>query len=245
MSTEQTSRTPSGFFISHWTDHLFGWKWRTVVSTRPEAVKQAEAWIHTPLLQPATVTAIRQQYYSDPRVFHVALSNVLHPERAAQIFADLQVARFVRHHHTHYPLWIAPRQQQEPSVLTSFVDWLCSRDAAMFHSWWVCWPHPLPEPLTTQVQVSRMGVGDHFPLHHDTDEEGIAVVYNFTAGWQKEWGGALCFPHPHTGRHELILPPQFNSLLLFRPQHAPHLVTPVLPTAENHYRYTVTVFYTT
>jgi Rps23 Pro-64 3,4-dihydroxylase Tpa1-like proline 4-hydroxylase len=88
-----------------------------------------------------------------------------------------------------------------------------------------------------------MHVGDAFPMHMDTEKEGIAAVYQLTHPWEQEWGGVLSFHHPVTKQAELVIPPTFGSLMLFRPQHAPHQVTPVLPAAGEHCRYTMTAFY--
>ena len=114
------------------------------------------------------------------------------------------------------------------------------QEKADYHAWLVGWQQKLSP---RQVQVSRMGVGERFPVHVDTDEEGLAVVYNFTRPWEERFGGVLFFPHPSGTWDELRVPPLFNSVLIFRSREAPHGVSPVLPEAGSHVRYTVTSFF--
>jgi Rps23 Pro-64 3,4-dihydroxylase Tpa1-like proline 4-hydroxylase len=71
------------------------------------------------------------------------------------------------------------------------------------------------------------------------DDEGLTAVYNFTAGFGARDGGELYFPW--RGRIELIQPPRFNSLILFRPKGAPHGVKRVRGRGT---RFTVTAFFT-
>jgi Rps23 Pro-64 3,4-dihydroxylase Tpa1-like proline 4-hydroxylase len=94
-----------------------------------------------------------------------------------------------------------------------------------------------------QVQVSRMGVGEQFPVHVDTHEEGLAVVYNFTRDWEERFGGVLHFAHPSGTWNDLVVPPLFNSVFIFRSADAPHGVSRVKPEAGSRYRYTVTTFF--
>ena len=53
----------------------------------------------------------------------------------------------------------------------------------------------------------------------------------------------LAFPHPSGTWNELVIPPVFNSVLIFRSRGAPHEVTQVQPEAEGLWRYTVTTFF--
>jgi hypothetical protein len=226
----------SGFFIPDLVENVFGEHWRGPPSTHAEAAR----WIHPTLLDPAMVSGVRQAFVEGGRVPHVCLSDVLQPAVAESVHTALGRARFVPHHHAPYPLSIARYEEQEPSALKGFVEWLGTESAADYHAWLVGWQQKLSP---RQVQVSRMGVGERFPVHVDTDEEGLAVVYNFTRPWEERFGGVLFFPHPSGTWDELRVPPLFNSVLIFRSREAPHGVSPVLPEAGSHMRYTVTSFF--
>ncbi|WP_404364643.1 2OG-Fe(II) oxygenase [Corallococcus coralloides] len=132
-----------------------------------------------------------------------------------------------------------PLHHQEPSALTDFRAWIQSADGAAFHAALVGWPEP---PQTRQVQVSRMEVGESFPEHRDTDEEGLAVVYNFTRPWEDRFGGGLTFRHPEVDADMMRVPPLFNSVFIFRARGAPHRVTEWTSEARGHLRDSVTAF---
>jgi Rps23 Pro-64 3,4-dihydroxylase Tpa1-like proline 4-hydroxylase len=88
-----------------------------------------------------------------------------------------------------------------------------------------------------------MGVGESFPVHLDTKEEGIAVVYNFTRDWEERLGGVLYFPHPSGAGDDIRVPPLFNSVFIFRSRGAPHGVSEVRPEAGGRYRYAIASFF--
>ncbi|WP_233277915.1 2OG-Fe(II) oxygenase [Myxococcus stipitatus] len=228
---------PSGFFISDFADSYFG-----PVSTREiekDFPASAADWTRLASTSDSLRTAIRQEFIEGGRVPHVCLQEALLPERAEALHQALCNARFVRHHHGPYALHVAPLNQQVPSALTDFCAWLQSKEGADFHAALVGWPEPLE---TRQVQVSRMDVGEHFPEHRDTDEEGLAVVYNFTRPWQPSFGGVLTFRHPEAESDLMRVPPLFNSVFIFRPSGAPHRVTEWTSAAQGHHRYSITAF---
>ncbi len=226
---------PSGFFIPDLVENTFGEHWR---GDAPRSA--ATRWMNPHLVDPARVEDVRAAFQDGGRVPHVCLTHVLLPPLADALHQALEQAHFVRHHHAPYPLSVARREHQRPSVLQDFVQWLGTDEAAAYHGWLVGWPGTL---TSKQVQVSRMGVGERFPLHHDTDDEGLAVVYNFTRDWDAALGGVLAFPHPSGTWHELLIPPEFNSVFIFRSQGAAHEVTQVQPEADGRWRYSVTAFF--
>lgn len=227
---------PSGFFIPDLVHNVFGEAW-----AHPNPVlAEASRWNHPHLLNAEVVAQIRTAFAQGGRVPHVCLSDALQPERANALHAALTRARFTPHHHSPYPLSIARLDQQEPSALTEFTQWLRTDEAASYHAWLVGWPGPL---VSKQVQVSQMTVGERFPVHIDTEEEGLAVVYNFTRGWEERFGGVLHFPRPSGKGDALRIPPLFNSVFIFRSLGAPHGVTEVTPEAGDRLRYTVTTFF--
>lgn len=186
------------------------------------------------------VKEIREAFQDGGRVKHVALDAALRPRIAAGIGAALEQARFRRHHHAPYRIEVAPLETLAESALSKFCAWMRSDDAARFHGWLAGWP-PDGRPLVSkQVQIARARRGDEFPVHVDTNEEGVACVYNFTRGFESGDGGTLYFPH--RGRNELVLAPRFNSLILFRPRNAPHGVSQVT-AARGKTRFTVTAFF--
>ncbi|RKG90510.1 2OG-Fe(II) oxygenase [Corallococcus terminator] len=227
---------PSGFFVANFADSVFGHVRAKPPSAFPPS---ASGWSPLANASPKLHDAIRHEFVSGGRVPHVCLQRVLLPERAEAMRLALRDARFQRHHHGPYPLHIAPLAQQAPGVLSDFCAWLASEDGADFHAALVGWPQKLE---TRQVQVSRMDVGEQFPEHRDTDEEGVAVVYNFTRPWQESFGGVLAFPHPDGDRDLMRVPPIFNSVFIFRAVNAPHRVTEWLPAAQGHQRYSITAF---
>lgn len=240
---EQQARKPQGLFIPDLVDGVFGTDWRTVIHEVPDVVEMARGWNHDALLAPDSVTGIRKAFLHGGRIPHVCLTQALQAGKALQIHQALKDACFRRHHFAAYPLWVARRKEQDPTLLTAFMDWLESQEAARYHAWLTGWPYPLPETFSTQVQASLMGVGDHFPIHHDSDEEGIAAVYNFSMDWHDGFGGDLFFPDEKGERCELYIPSRFNTLFLFRPRGAAHGVSPVELASYGHFRFTITAFY--
>lgn len=226
----------SGFFIPDLADSVFGEGWRAP----SEALAEAARWMHPQLVNPAGAPGVREAFAEGGRVPHVCLAEALQPAQAEAVHEALGRARFVRHHHAPYPLSIARPEEQEPSALTGFVQWLGTQAAADYHAWLVGSPQRL---FPRQVQVSRMGVGERFPTHVDTEDEGLAVVYNFTRPWEQRFGGVLVFPHPSGTWDELRIAPLFNSVFIFRSRGAPHAVTEVTPEAGAHSRYSVTSFF--
>jgi hypothetical protein len=188
----------------------------------------------------AGVREIREAFHAGGRVKHVCLERALKPRVAHELGAALDHARFQRHHHAPYRIEISPLAGLEDSALRRFCAWMATDDAARFHGWLAGWPADGSPLVSKQVQVARARRGDEFPLHIDTDEEGVACVYNFTRGFGPGDGGRLYFPH--RGRTELELAPQFNTLILFRPRDAPHGVSKVT-AARGKTRFTVTAFF--
>lgn len=174
-----------------------------------------------------------------PRVPSVFIEDALAPLRARSVALSLASARFVPHHHAAYALHIAPRGEQS-GALASFMDWLAQPSTARLHLGLVGLPSD--RHLTQiQVQVSRMTVGEKFPLHVDTAEPALACVYNFTEGLADlDHGGALCFSRDD-GVRDIVSPPQFNSACFFLSTHAAHEVTTV--TKPGALRYSATAFY--
>ena len=186
------------------------------------------------------VKEIRQAFHDGGRVKHVCLERALKPRVAASIGAALEGAHFRRHHHAPYRIEIAPLDELKESALSRFCRWMGSDDSARFHGWLAGWPPDGRKLVSKQVQVARARKGDEFPIHVDTDEEGVACVYNFTRDFGPEDGGKLYFPY--RGRTELELAPQFNTVILFRPRKAPHGVSRVT-AAKGKTRFTVTTFF--
>jgi hypothetical protein len=186
------------------------------------------------------VKEIREAFHDGGRVKHVCLERALNPKVAEAIGAALDEARFRRHHHAPYQIEVAPLEELQDSALRRFCRWMASDDAARFHGWLAGWPPDGAPLVSKQVQVARARRGDEFPLHVDTNEEGVACVYNFTRRFGPADGGKLYFPH--RGRTELELAPQFNTVILFRPRNAPHGVSRVT-AARGKARLTVTAFF--
>ena len=186
------------------------------------------------------VRDIREAFQEGGRVKHVCLERVLEPRVAETIGVALDEARFKRHHHAPYRIEVSPLDELADSGLRRFCRWLATDEAARFHSWLAGWPGDGEQLVSKQVQVARARRGDEFPLHVDTDEEGLACVYNFTRGFGPEDGGKLYFPH--RGRTELELAPMFNTMILFRPRNAAHGVSRVT-AAKGKTRFTVTAFF--
>lgn len=214
------------FFITGLAEQLLG-------DELHDVTERAREFVAPELFEHAV--AIRQAFHDGGRVKHVVLRDALRPAIARAIGEALRAARFHRHHHRAYHLDIAALPALRPSALTRFCAWLASDDAALFHGWLAGWPARHPR----QVQVARARRGDEFEVHVDMTDEGLAAVYNFTRGFTARDGGELYFPHE--GRVELLVPPRFNTLALFRPRAAPHGVRRV--TAHKA-RYTVTSFFT-
>lgn len=181
--------------------------------------------------------AIRSAFHDGGRVKHVVLENIVETNFARSIGRALDAATFRRHHHVPYKIDVAPLESLKSSRLVEFCAWLGTDDAARFHGWLANWP----ARHATQVQVARARRGDEFAVHVDTHEEGLAAVYNFTRGFTEADGGQLYFPWKE--RVELVVPPRFNSVALFRPRNAPHGVTRIT-APRGKTRFTVTAFFT-
>ncbi len=191
-------------------------------------------------LSPEVITGvkeIREAFHDGGRVKHVCLERVLEPRIADGVGKGLEAAKFKRHHHAPYRIEISPLDQLVESGLRKFCRWMATDDAARFHGWLAGCEEPL---VSKQVQVARARKGDEFPVHVDTDEEGIAVVYNFTRDFGPRDGGRLYFPY--RGRNELELAPIFNTMIMFRPRGAPHGVSKVT-APRGKTRFTVTAFF--
>jgi hypothetical protein len=205
------------------------------VFAEADPVGLASQWVSESLLSQAQ--AVRDALAEAQRVPHVFVTRALRPHVARGLTSALARARFQRHHHAPYPLDIAPATVRQPPELASLVAWLGSPQGAAFHAWLAGWTGTLTQ---TQVQVSRMRVGQSFPLHFDTTDDGVAVLYYLSRGWRESYGGVLEFPRDD-GAVELRVPPLENSLFLFRPREAAHAVTPV--RARRWSRYAVATFY--
>lgn len=239
--SSQPLNTPAGLFIPELVDNTFGPTWRTVVSALSPEADAAREWLHPQLFELATVTQIRRTFLSDRCL---CLQSALSDDNAASLAHTLrEEARFQPHHHSAYPLDIAPLSLPQPDVLQAWTAWLSSQAAARFHAWLVAWPYPRLRTYRVQVQVSQMTSGQEFPLHHDTDDEGIAVVYNLSQGWEPGFGGVLCFSDLKQERWLFKIPPHYNTMTIFRPRSAPHMVTPIAEAAEGFRRHTITAFY--
>lgn len=186
------------------------------------------------------VKEIREAFHDGGRVKHVALERVLRSRVAESIGDGLEAARFKRHHYAPYRIEISPLDELGDTGLRKFCRWLSTDDAARFHGWLAGWPAGGESLVSKQVQVARARRGDEFPVHIDTNEEGLACVYNFTRAFGPEDGGRLYFPY--RDRNELELAPVFNTLILFRPRGAPHGVSKVT-APRGKTRFTVTAFF--
>jgi len=213
------------FFIEGLAQQLLGDELRDVT-------ERAREFISHDVI--AYASAIREAFHDGGRVKHVVLRDVLRPSLARELGKALEAARFQRHHYPAYHIDIAALSTLRPSALSRFCAWLGTDDAALFHGWLANWP----SSESRQVQVARARRGDEFEVHVDMTDEGLAAVYNFTRGFTKRAGGELYFPNE--GRVELLVPPRFNSLALFRPENAPHGVSRI--TAKKT-RYTITAFF--
>ncbi len=212
----------------------------------PEAREAAALFMHERLLDRYVTKRIARAFFDNGLPYHVCLDHALRPEMADAIGRDLLQTSFVPHHHAPYPLHVAPHATlPAESVLTRFITWLRSPLAAVYHTALAGIAH-LPRSVTSawvQVQIARMTTGESFPLHIDTEEEGITCVYQFTRGYGDDDGGQLYFSSSaKDSTPELVIPPVFGSLLLFRPKGAAHAVTLVKAPADKP-RFTVTAFY--
>jgi hypothetical protein len=177
---------------------------------------------------------------------HVTVQSPLAPGFAASIASALEDARFVRHPYGPYPLHVARRTEQRESALTEFMSWLSTPDSIGFHTGAAGAPlvagalPPLRLFDKVQVQASRMLLGESFPLHVDTDQLGIAAVYNLTRSLDQQGadGGVLEFEG--VGR-SVVVPPRFNTLTLFAATDVPHRVTEIRSTGGA--RYSITSFF--
>ena len=223
----------SGLFIEHLVESLF---------SVPElldagVVEAALRWVKPELVDPASMDSVRAEFANGGAIPHVCLDQPLRVGAAREIGAALAKARFADHHHADYKVQVARRAEQRPSALTRFVDWLASTEGAEFHRAWTGCPEGRKTLDFVQVQTARARAGEYFPPHVDTDEEGLAAVYQFTRGFQPEDGGVLKF-----GR-ELVVAPAFNRVLLFRPRGVEHEVSRIEASAGKKTRFTVTAFW--
>lgn len=228
---------PSGFFIPAFAEGYFG---HPQEAEFDDVRTSAAAW--SPITDAQAIALIRKSFAEVDPDFprHVCLREMLHAPLAKAVHGDLERAPFRRHHHGPYPLHVAPLEALQPGALAAFCAWLQSSESAAFHAALVGWSAPL---RTRQVQVSRMNVGELFPPHIDTEESGLAVIYNFSRDWEPLHGGALAFPHPRVpGRDGIVVPALFNSCFIFHTTGASHRVTPIAPEAAERSRYSVTAF---
>jgi len=82
------------------------------------------------------------------------------------------------------------------------------------------------------AQATYYAPGDFLTRHTDyfpDDQARLAYVFNFTSGWQPDWGGYLQF-FEESGDIERALMPRFNLLNLFTVPRA-HSVAQVAPFA--------------
>lgn len=212
----------------------------------PEAREAAAMFMHDRLLDRDITKRIAQAFTDNGAPNHVCLDHALRSEIADAIGRELLHTPFVPHHHAPYPLHIAPHSTlPADSTLARFVAWLRSPLAAAYHTALVGLDH-LPRCVSSawiQVQVARMTTGESFPAHIDTNEDGISCVYQFTRDFHNDDGGNLVFTAGSDDELPvLVVPPVFGSLLVFRPEGAPHAVTPVHAPADKP-RFTVTAFY--
>lgn len=219
------------FFIEDLVPSLLG-------DETEDVTRAARRFISREVLESAA--EIREAFLDGGRVRHVCLDGALAPRVAKDVGAALETAPFRRHHHAPYRIDVAPLDELGRSRLSRLCAWLGSSEGAAFHAWLTGWPGEGWRLAEWQVQVARARRGDEFPVHVDTDEEGIACVYNFSRGFGPDDGGVLYFPH--RGRVKLAVPPAFNRLTLFRPKGAPHGVSHIT-APRSASRYTVTVFY--
>lgn len=207
----------------------------------PPGAEAASLWVAPDLLRPRTADEVRLRFQGAGAVPRVALEGALLAPVAAALRHALPRARFTRHHHPGYELDVARRPHQLASPLTAFVDWLETAEAAAYHLWLV--GRELTRAPEVQVQVSRMAPGDFFPRHYDTDEPGIACIYNLTGAWDDALGGHLRLFHPKSGALVRAYAPSSNTLVLFEPRVTPHEVSEVTEAAGDRRRFTVTAFY--
>lgn len=216
----------SAFFIEDLVESLLG----------PEAedvTARARKFVSPEVVQ--AVEPIREAFHGSGKLKHVCLERVLNARTAQGIGAALKKARFHRHHYPAYRIEISALDALAASALRTFARWLGTDDAARFHGWLAGWPRDGRPLHARQVQVARARKGDEFPVHVDMDEEGLAAVYNFSEGFGPDDGGQLYFPGT-----QLVLPPLFNTMILFRPRNAPHGVSKL---RGRRTRYSVTAFF--
>jgi hypothetical protein len=205
-------------------------------------------WFSPSLLDAARSRALRSAFTAasaPPHVPpHVVVPSPLEVEFARDVASAMEAARFTPHPWASYPLQVARPEEQRASALTAFLAWLVSPDAIGFHTGLVGWPRagdglaPLRAFQKVQVQASRMLHGERFPAHVDTDDEGLAAVYNFTRALDPGGaeGGVLEFDDGG-----LRVPPAFNSLAIFRATNARHRVSEV--RSRTGARYSIVAFF--
>lgn len=183
----------------------------------------------------SAVEPIREAFHASEKIKAVCLERVVRERTAAAIDQALHRARFARHHYAPYKIEISALERLRESALRKFCRWLGTDDAARFHGWLTAWPRDGRPLFARQVQVARARKGDAFPVHVDMDEEGLAAVYNFSEPFGPRDGGELYFPGT-----SLVLPPIFNTMILFRPRDAPHGVAKL---KGPNTRFSVTAFF--
>lgn len=248
VSRTSSSRAPSRkpeFFIQGLAESLLGEDWRERIEAGSFcdrlALEAARPFVAPELLTDGYAQALAEAFGNEDEVPHVRIDDPVRAEIAELIHQGLEAAHFHRHHHAAYRIDIAPLGEEQPPALTAFISWLQSPEAARLHLAWVGHPRWREPCAQTQVQVSRLRVGQSFERHVDTDQDALAVVYNFTPDWNGAWGGVLRYSLEN-GK-SLSVAPRFNSVFLSRPQNAPHEVTEVTSLAAGQSRYTVTAFY--
>lgn len=209
-----------------------------------DAHDAAASLVHGRLLEPYAAGKIAKTFAENTPLSRVFIEHALRAEVADSIATELLTAAFIPHHHAPYPLHIAPLRSIDPTtILGRFTAWLKSPAAAAYHVSLVGLSS-LPRSISSawiQVQVARMTTGQFFPVHVDTDEEGLTCVYQFTRGYDESDGGRL-FLGSDEQTAEFVVSPVFGSLFMFRPQNARHGVSPVRALPERP-RFTVTAFY--
>jgi len=98
----------------------------------------------------------------------------------------------------------------------------------------------IAQHITLKLQVNKGGA---FPLHHDNpgvpNKRKLTLALYLTKDWKKEThGGELVF-QPFLGE-QVVVPPAFNTLVLFRSDLASHRVFPAKPGST---RYCFTIWF--
>jgi Rps23 Pro-64 3,4-dihydroxylase Tpa1-like proline 4-hydroxylase len=217
---------------------------QTMQHLTPEAREAAAPFVHSRLFEPYASQRIAQSFANHGSPSRVFIEHALRSEAADSLATDLFETSFVPHHHAPYPLHIAPLRSINPNTnLGKFTTWLRSPAAAAYHVLLAGFSS-LPRSISSawlQVQVSRMTTGQFFPIHIDTDEEGLTCVYQFTRDYTSADGGQLYFGKEERSP-DFVVSPIFGSLFMFCPRNVPHGVSRVSASAERP-RFTITAFY--